>query len=197
MGTFLKEELNAKGTLTEDKRHMFLLLLLEPPQAWWGCLFEWRWRLLQHQCCLGAGKEPKGSTLPAEGALLSSMAFSWGIYCRLRAKGGLAGQDQELWRLVSSSWLLSVVLAYCSRQSQRVLLRFGCMLDFSPHKHPQPLWEVWSDRLSCGQCSGEGWEARRLGEPFGEASLLSASSLKCLLIEVDWWEDAGLHPPLP
>lgn len=78
MGTLLKE-LNAEGALTADKRHTFLLLLLEPLQAWWSCLFGWRWHL-RHWCCLGAGKEPRASALPAERALFSSVAFSC---CRL------------------------------------------------------------------------------------------------------------------
>lgn len=103
MGAFLKEELNAKGTLTEDKRHIFLLLLLEPLQAWWGCSFGWRWRL-QRWCCLGAGKEPRGSALPAEGALFSSVAFSWGD-CWPKERTGRTGPGAVKADEQFSSWV--------------------------------------------------------------------------------------------
>lgn len=95
MGTFLKEKLNAKGALREDKRHIFLFLLLEPLQAWRGCLLggggvcstdaAGGWGGTKELC-----PSCRGSSVQQRGFLLRSLPQVPG------PKGGLAGQDHEL-----------------------------------------------------------------------------------------------------
>lgn len=98
MEIFLKEEINARGTLTEDKGHTLLLLLLEPLQAWWGCPFGWRW-CLQHQCCLGAGKELRGELCSAAWLSPEETAVGW------VQREGWQDRTRSCEGLMSSSWV--------------------------------------------------------------------------------------------
>lgn len=168
MGKFLKDELIARGALREGKRHFPFAVTRAPVGLVRWCF----WVQVAAPMLPGRWGGAEGSALPAEGALLSSTALSWGTAPGCLPKGRAAGQHQELWRLWAV--LVSGVLGWLTTAGvQRVLLRLGRVLDFSHRKHPEPLLEDWLNRLSWGP----GWGARRLGEHFEEASLLSVSSL--------------------
>lgn len=72
MGKILKEELNAKGALREEKRHFPFAGTRAPVGLVRLCF----WVEVAAPMLPGRWGGAEGSALPAEGALLSSMALS-------------------------------------------------------------------------------------------------------------------------
>lgn len=181
MGTLLKEELNAKGALREDKRHFTFAVTRAPAglvRLFLGgggicsTMLPGGWEGTKGLCpsCGRSSDQQLGFLLSRVPRLLSQ-------------REGLAGQDQAV-KAVEQFWTFECHAGYHSRQFQRVLLSV-CWTSFkSTRSH---CWR-FDQIVSWGQCSGGGWE-NVLGK-------FSVSSLKSLPIEVGGWENAGLHQPL-
>lgn len=182
MRKFLKDEFNGKGALREDKRHFPFAVTRAPVGLVRLCF----WVEVAAAMLPGRWGGAEGSALPAEGALLSSMALSWGDCSRegCRTAPGAV-------KAVSSSCLWSVMLAYCSRTSKGSAEAWACA-GLQSSKAPGATAGGLTEQTFLGSVL----RGRLRGTETGRTFWGSISAF-CVLLEVGWWEDAGLHHPFP